>query len=81
MTERPPDLRELLGDRSRGDPLTATLTDLAMRCLEKEPEARVASADALLARLSEAGVRGPARTSRIVVAVAAAALVTAGIAG
>ena len=79
MTERPQELREMLGERSR-DPLALTIAELAMRCLEKEPEARLASADDLVVRLSEAGSRGTGRTSRVVMAVAVIALLAAGLA-
>ena len=83
LAERPKELADQLRDEHRRDPKARALAALAMRCLEKDPDARIANGTALLAALHAIGVSTPAvRSSRVTIAaVAAAVLLAAAIVG
>ena len=68
MVEKPPPLA-----RQRTD-VPPALAALIMRCLEKEPAARPASADAFIAELDAAPAAVATRRTKVIVAVAAAVL-------
>jgi hypothetical protein len=77
LTERPKELLELLQSQERNDPAVRSLGALVMRCLEKQPSARLASADELLATLEAATPPARARASRMAAALGAAAILVA----
>jgi len=77
LAERPKDLLDQLAAQERNDPAVRSLGALVMRCLEKQPSARVASADELLATLEAATPPARARASRIAAALGAAAILLA----
>ena len=78
LGERPKELADRLRDEHRRDPMAQSLAALAMRCLEKETDARPANGAALLAALHDIGVSTPAtRTPRLVVVAGAAAVLLA----
>ena len=83
LAEQPKELADQLRDEHRRDPMARALAALAMRCLEKDPAARIANGTALLAALHAIGVSTPAvRSSRLMIAaVTATALLAAGIGG
>ena len=82
MTERPAELIEQLPPDTRRDPAARTLAALVMRCLEKEPAKRVASADTLLAELDAiSALRRTRGTPRTTIAVVAAAVLIAAFSG
>jgi len=83
LAERPKELADQLRDEHRREPMARALAALAMRCLEKDPDARIANGTALLAALHTIGVATPAaRSSRVALAAGAAAvLLAAAIAG
>jgi eukaryotic-like serine/threonine-protein kinase len=77
LAERPKELLDQLSAQERSDPAVRSLGALVMRCLEKQPSARVASADELLATLEAATPPGHAKTSRVALAIGAAAILVA----
>ncbi len=83
LAERPKELADQLRDEHRRDPVARGLATLAMRCLEKDPNARIANGATLLAALHALGVSTPAaRSSRVALAAGAAAvLLAAAVAG
>ena len=82
LAEQPKELSDQLSDEHRRDPMARGLSALAMRCLEKDREARIESGAALLAALHAIGVSTPAvRSSRLAIAVGAAAVLLAALIG
>ena len=78
LAERPKELADQLHDERRRDPMARGLAALAMRCLEKDRDARPANGAALLAALHALGVSAPAaRASRLAIAAGAAAVLLA----
>jgi serine/threonine protein kinase len=77
LSERPKDLLDQFPSQRRHDTTLRTLAALVMRCLEKEPARRVATAAEVLQTLSAASAPTRAAAPRMVMVVAAAALVVA----
>ena len=78
LAERPKELVDQLPDAHRRDPMARGLAALAMRCLEKEADARPANGGALLAALHAIGVSTPVtRTPRLAIAAGGAAVLLA----
>jgi formylglycine-generating enzyme required for sulfatase activity len=78
LSERPKELADQLPDEHRHDPRARGLAALAMRCLEKEADARPANGAALLAALHAIGVSTPTtRTPRLAIAAGGAAVLLA----
>ena len=81
LAERPKELLDQLSAQERNDPAVRSLGALVMRCLEKQPSARVAGADELLATLEAASLPGAARTSRAAIVIGAVAILVALVSG
>jgi len=82
LTERPKALLDQLSQDDRRDPLARVLVPLVMRCLEKDPAARIESAGAILAAIDAASV--PTRAGgvpRLAIAVGAVAALIAAASG
>jgi hypothetical protein len=82
LTERPKALLDQLSHDDRRDPLARALVPLVMRCLEKDPAARIESAGAILAAIDAASV--PTRAGgvpRLAIAVGAIAVLIAAASG
>jgi len=77
LAERPKELFDQLPAQERHDQAARALAGLVMRCLEKQASARVATADELLATLEATTPSPRTTTSRLAVALGAAAILVA----